>query len=309
MSKRRFLNFIIVSLTFHVVLTLVLFLFSRNQKPLEKSVEVVILEKPTEILKPKPKDLLTEKSKTPPGLPSRIVETDENFANNKKDDNARFLSAKNNTVEKETRAKTGEQFKNVLKHGAKTVDSAKSDKKEKTTATKSTPDLFAKDFDPYAKLQAKQEAFEQKKADVAKAAETGAEKGEQSSTNDHLENVGEDLVTKLNTKEFKYYGYYQRIKSQLNQWWGPKVRERVVRMFKKGRMLASEGNKTTKLVIVLNDVGTLVRVQVLGESGIRDLDEAAIDAFRAAAPFPNPPKGIVDADGTVKIRWDFVIEL
>jgi protein TonB len=51
-----------------------------------------------------------------------------------------------------------------------------------------------------------------------------------------------------------------------------------------------------------------MRVQVVGESGVKDLDDAAVEAFRAAEPFPNPPKGIVDADGTIKINWDFILE-
>ena len=61
-------------------------------------------------------------------------------------------------------------------------------------------------------------------------------------------------------------------------------------------------------MIVLNEKGTLIKIQVLNASGVRDLDDAAVEAFRAAAPFPNPPKGIVDRDGTVKIPWNFVIE-
>ena len=49
-------------------------------------------------------------------------------------------------------------------------------------------------------------------------------------------------------------------------------------------------------------------VQVLNDSGIRDLDDAAVEAFKEAAPFPNPPEGIVESDGTIKIRWDFILE-
>jgi len=52
----------------------------------------------------------------------------------------------------------------------------------------------------------------------------------------------------------------------------------------------------------------LIKVQVIGRSGIQDLDDAAVEAFKAAAPFPNPPKGIVDEDGTIRIRWDFILE-
>lgn len=79
-------------------------------------------------------------------------------------------------------------------------------------------------------------------------------------------------------------------------------------MFRKGRSIASDQDRITKLLIYLNPNGVLVKVQVLSDSGVRDLDEAAIEAFKSAAPFPNPPRGIVDTDGTVKIRWDFILE-
>jgi protein TonB len=136
----------------------------------------------------------------------------------------------------------------------------------------------------------------------------GSGSDQSSTTNDSLENVKDDLITRLNTKEYKYFGYYNRIKNQLNQWWVPKVQQKFTKMMRQGRTIASEENKITKLVITLNDSGYLVNVQVLAESGVRDLDEAAIEAFRSAAPFPNPPKGMVDSDGNVKIRWDCVVE-
>ena len=79
-------------------------------------------------------------------------------------------------------------------------------------------------------------------------------------------------------------------------------------MMRRGRTIASARDKVTRLVIVLNQQGTLIGVRVLERSGERDLDQTAIDAFRAAAPFPNPPEGIVEEDGTIKIRWDFVLE-
>ena len=81
-----------------------------------------------------------------------------------------------------------------------------------------------------------------------------------------------------------------------------------MRLFRQGRTIASDRDHTTKLLIILSENGSLVNVQVLGESGVHDLDDAALEAFRSAAPFPNPPKGIIEADKTVKIRWDFVLE-
>ncbi len=230
--------------------------------------------------------------------PTQIVETDSRFANNQVDDKAKYHSEKSNTVEKETKAKTGQEFKNALRQGAQTVQKQKGQQKSKAA------ELLNPAFDPYAVMVKK--VIEQDQKNFAKG-QNGAQSGETSTTNDNL-NATEDLITKLNTKEYKYYGYYHRIKIQLNQWWQPKVREKVTKMVNQGRTIASEENKTTRLIIVLNDAGTLVKIQVVAESGIRDLDDAAVEAFRSAAPFPNPPKGIIETDGTVKIRWDFVVE-
>lgn len=286
-SKFKLRNYLIASITFHLLLMLVTSIASLiEQKNFDKKVEVVLLNE-DEL-----KALREEKN------PTQIVETDSRFANNQMDDKAKYHSEKSNTVEKETRAKTGQEFKNSLRQGAKTVQTQKPSRKQKSN------DLLNPSFDPYAALMKKNTSPE---THQEQQAQTGAQVGEASTTNDNL-NAQEDLITKLNTKEYKYYGYYHRIKNQLNQWWQPKVREKVTKMVNQGRTMASEENKTTRLVIILNTEGALVKVQVLAESGVRDLDDAAIEAFRSAAPFPNPPKGIIETDGTVKIRWDFVVE-
>jgi protein TonB len=129
-----------------------------------------------------------------------------------------------------------------------------------------------------------------------------------SATDDHLKNIPTGMQTLLSTREFVYYSYYNRIKDKLRQYWEPMIKEKMERVLRQGRTLASSDNKITRIVILLDERGTLVRVQVLSASGVRDLDDAAIEAFRAAAPFPNPPKGIVEPDGFIRIRWDFVLE-
>jgi protein TonB len=238
----------------------------------------------------------SELNKTKKPEPVSVVETDSTTANNELSKNAKFLSEKSNTVKTETKAKTGEKFHNAKK-------AAKAPQKmveAKTQIEKAKPNFFAPGFDAYAALN--------KKEIQKQLAQMGSGSDQSSTTNDSLENVKDDLITRLNTKEYKYFGYYNRIKNQLNQWWVPKVQQKFTKMMRQGRTIASEENKITKLVITLNDSGYLVNVQVLAESGVRDLDEAAIEAFRSAAPFPNPPKGMVDSDGKVKIRWDCVVE-
>lgn len=282
-----FKNFILASLAFHIILVMsAMGLSYYHETKKHDQIEVTITSL-AEILVDEKKEMLAK----------QIVETDSQHANNQVDEKAKYQSEKSNTIDKETRAKVGETFKNTMKQGAKTKQAEKGQKK---TAAQ----MLAQNFDPYAALVKKTEAQENK--DFAKG-QTGANAGETSTTNDSLD-ATEDLITKLNTREYKYYGYYHRIKVQLNQWWGPKVREKVTKMVSQGRKVATAENKVTRLIIILNDVGTLVKVQVLAESGVRDLDDAAIEAFRSAAPFPNPPKGIIESDGTVHIRWDFVVE-
>ncbi len=125
---------------------------------------------------------------------------------------------------------------------------------------------------------------------------------------DYIKDLDPGLETLLTTREFIYYTFYNRIRNQLNQHWGPMVKERLTKLFSEGRTIASSDDKITKILVTLDNKGTLIKVQVIGDSGVRDLDEAAVDAFRKAAPFPNPPRGIIDSDGTIKIRWDFILE-
>jgi len=132
--------------------------------------------------------------------------------------------------------------------------------------------------------------------------------GPASSTNDYLKDIKPDMQTMLNTREFVYYTYYQRIRAQLRQYWEPSIREKVKRIFAQGRSIASTSDHITKVIIVLNQEGNLIKVQVVENSGVYDLDEAAVEAFKAAEPFPNPPKGMIEDDGTIKIRWDFILE-
>jgi len=129
-----------------------------------------------------------------------------------------------------------------------------------------------------------------------------------SQSDDFLKDLQKGPQTLLSSREFVYYSYYNRIKERLRLYWEPKIKEKVTRIFAQGRHLASDEEKITRLIITLDQSGKLIKVQVLGASGVTDLDDAAVEAFQAAAPFPNPPKGIVEADGTIKIRWDFILE-
>ncbi len=304
-----------MSLVLHgIVFGGMILLSHRNEKLQNKTVSVDFLS-PEEMQK-----LLAQQNKTADKM-KQIVEQDEKNANNILDENAKFLSAKNQKVTKETIAQNKGDFQNS-KNTQKTIGSTASPavgssaktKATKTAETKNQPlkNLFS-NYDPAAAFE-KQQKMAAQQATQTEQGQNGQASAAQGSadvsqTNDYTKNVDKGLETLLNTREFKYYSYYNRIRRQLAQHWEGKVREKLTKMFKERRAPANlSDDKITKVIVILNSAGTLVTVQVVSDSGVRDLDDAAIEAFRAAAPFPNPPRGIIEQDGTVKIRWDFVLE-
>jgi protein TonB len=279
MRKLNLKNAIAISIGLHLIWSLFVFL-QKPTPPPETSITVDLL---TENLPPSKE----HRKKQEPKI-KQIVEQDQTPINNEKPKKEAFLSAHDQRVERETRASEHGEFQNH--HQQKT---SKAGGQQQTQTKPTLKDFLGKDA-----LAKHQEA---KQGD-------GKQDAQASQSNDYLKNVDVGNETMLNTREFKYFTYYSRIRKQLAQYWEPKVRQKVGQMFKQGRKIASTQDHITKLLITLNNQGQLVRVQVLDASGVQDLDDAATEAFRAAAPFPNPPQGIVEDDGTVKIRWDFVLE-
>lgn len=288
---------LLLSLLLHLMLVGGTLLIAKlAPKPVAKSEPITIEVLDQKPAPPTPQPVV-KKVQTPLEQ-NQIVEQEEKALNDEVPDNSRFLSIHNQKVVKQTQAMNHGEFQNLQ---TKDVKAGKPEEKK----AKTLPDLqkfFTSDEDPMHAMMKKQE---QKTIEETESAQKG---GTVSQTSDYLKDVDQSVETMLNTREFKYYTYYSRIRKQLSQYWEPKVKEKMTRMFRQGRTIASNQDRITKLLIILDSAGTLVNVQVLSDSGVRDLDDAAVEAFRAAAPFPNPPKGIIESDGTVKIRWDFVLE-
>lgn len=225
----------------------------------------------------------------------QIVEQER--INNEIDPLANYLSSHNQRVAKETVAKNHGDFQNRKLQANPTQSPSQEMAQPKTHLL--PRDLFGSYKDSLAK------SFNQQKRQRSQDGRLGADV---SQTRDYLPDKEAGAETLLSTKEFVYFTYYNRIRNQLTQYWEPKIKQKILALFKRGRRIASTGDRITKVQIVLDAAGSLMKVQVLDASGVQDLDEAAVEAFKAAAPFPNPPKGIVDSDGTVKIEWEFVVE-
>ncbi|MBI4042804.1 MAG: energy transducer TonB [Deltaproteobacteria bacterium] len=136
---------------------------------------------------------------------------------------------------------------------------------------------------------------------------TPAKERTPSTTDDYLPEVETGKETLLNSREFVFYSYYERIKSRLRMFWTPSLRNEVNRLYAKGVALES-GDYMTAVHVTLDRNGEILDVDLLQSSGYRELDHVAIDAFKKAAPFPNPPRGMIDADGRVRLRWNFILQ-
>jgi TonB family protein len=125
-------------------------------------------------------------------------------------------------------------------------------------------------------------------------------------SNDYLENVEEGSQTLLNTKQWRYASFFNRVKRQVAQNWHPDVAYQ--RRDPDGNVYGFK-DRLTVLRVQLTPQGRLKALAVEKPCGIDFLDEEAESAFRASEPFPNPPPGLVDKEsGMITFRFGFLFE-
>lgn len=295
--KKPIVVFLILSLLVHGSLFLSVALkWIKSPPPPPAKIEVEFKD-----LAPTPKKKVARVKAPPIQATDQIVEQKDQI-NDEIDPNTRFLSAHNQKVIKQTKAERSGQFRNTAEGGKPDEGQKDGDKEQKKALNEKTapteegelPEL--KDLAPKFSLSPGPKAPDSDKT------------GDPSQSDDYLKDVNTGMQTLLSTREFVYYSYYARIKEAIRQHWEPNVREKVKIIYRQGRNIASAKDRVTQVMVTLDGKGELIRVEILTQSGVEQLDNAAIEAFKAAAPFPNPPKGMVEPDGTIKIRWDFVLE-
>ncbi|MEZ4751771.1 MAG: energy transducer TonB [Bdellovibrionota bacterium] len=273
------------------------------QVPPSESPPIEISEVPEEFRNvPRPQDLKVRKRQEP-----EIAES-EDAGNRVLDPNATILSDKSQTAEQQMKAKQVDDFRK----GTGTGPKEKEVEGPKGLTPTGDPDHTA---DATSPLEVEDGIGVAEKKGVKRDWQTlslkdlsvGGDGGLTSATDDYLQEVIEGDRTVLSTREFRYFSYYHRIKELLRQYWKPTVERKLSMHWAKGGTIRSE-EMTTQLLILLNTKGEIAKISRVGSSGITDVDAAAVEAFHKAAPFPNPPRGIIDSDGFVRIRWDFILK-
>ncbi len=251
---------------------------------------------------------------------SQIV-TVENTGRKEKPKDTKYLSEKDNTVDRQVVAKNIGTFKKAgkgVRNGVKTPSPAvkqllsQLSKHKKTTGKSVKKVKKAKKKISFSDLSVSKENTQQKQEAKPSLASLGIKNGSNaniglSQNNDFVEDVPLGDMTALNTIEYKYYGFYHRIKQKLEQYWGDTLRKKAETLYKSGRRIPASTNKITSLTITIDNFGNIVDVKVKGSSGVTEFDDAAIESFNRAGPFPNPPSGMIK-DGIAQIEWGFVVK-
>lgn len=287
-GTRRLRSPILVSLLFHAAVALLLVWIARSTPP------------------PRSQPILLEFPATPPVAKApaekddparrRIVETEQAQKTQEAAPDA-FLGKQTQTVDRQTMS---DRPKTQPVPPQRARAKPEPQEKEKLQAAPTLRDLGVPVL-PKPSRKAQQAAQQEKQPEREWADQAV-------SPHDYVQGMRESNRTLLNTKEYVFYSYFERVRRQLETAWYPLLRDHVEKLYRKGRTIAAEMDHKTRILVTLNDQGAITRVQILEESGTRELDTAAVQAFNQAGPFPNPPRDLFDRDGKIEIRWDFILK-
>lgn len=247
--------------------------------------------------------LVQEALKGMASIQKRQIVQSEDASTDAKPEKKAFLSDKNRAFDRETISKAVNTFQKAARGNATATNLEQADTKSKPEK-KAFKDLKLSDFGVAAAPMPEKSR--------APASIKGIENGDLNSqglsaTNDYVEEVALGDFTHLNTVEYKHYGFFHRIRQKLEQFWGKTLHEKANNIFRSGRRLPASDNLITSVQVTLNTKGEIVAVKILGSSGVRELDDAAIESFNEAGPFPNPPQDLL-VNGKATIEWGFVVK-
>jgi len=298
-SSKIFQCGLLLSIIFHFSLIFIIQNANFNKKKPNSITYKINVNKEKDAVNPRiEKEKVNDTSK-------QIVET-VNQKDSISPEEKRLLSEKNNSVRRETVAKIVDKFQVAKKQlvNSKTVKQAKLNNQKSAVKKLSLSNLG---IGLPAIENRKVVSSEEKNNSDQRQSNNGF--GVVSSSNDFLKVVPKGDLTELNTVEYKHFGFYQRIKKQLEQYWGTNLKEKASRIYKSGRKIATQDDFITNLEITLNTNGKIIKIKVVGASGVKELDDAAIDSFNSAGPFPNPPQDLLSKNkGEAIIKWGFVVK-
>ncbi len=261
--------------------------------------------------------------KPKPEAPPKGQIVDVAPGNNKRPEESKYIAETNNVVDKETRAR--EQTNKYSRAAAKNQAKPEAAPAVKgLTGGRAAPAVSAVSaLDRLSMLGGRpqrlslleQEAANGRESNLDAPDKAGQEDGDPTppvtgdatetgggAPNDNLRDVAEGDGTFLNTREWKYAAFFNRVKQAVSARWDPmgKLRAKDPR----GANQLGTRDRVTVLGVSLRPDGTIADIFVSESSGIEALDQESIQAFERAAPFGNPPAALVQ-NGLIRFAFSF----
>ena len=99
------------------------------------------------------------------------------------------------------------------------------------------------------------------------------------------------VATNLNTKEFLYASYMNHIRRLVNFYWSQNLDNLP------GGLPFSKPSYETVVSVTITEDGRVESIEVNKTAELDPLDQAVVQAWWSAGPFPPPPEGLLEADG------------
>jgi TonB family protein len=234
---------------------------------------------------------------TPAPLPiGQIVDVSK--GNGQVDPQAKYLAESSNRVQKQTRARV-----QTATRASPTPSAHPSEPKPEQQAPSPAQSfvaaqehldrlLDAQGGRRFSLLGAKDSAQAATAAQEAtpETSDSPAAEGGGGSSADDLADVEAGDGTFLNTREWKYAAFFNRMKQAVAAHWDPGGRLHSRDPY--GRRFGG-ADRLTVVDVTLRPDGTLYQIFVAQSSGLDFLDQEAVHAFEQAQPFMNPPAGLI----------------
>ncbi|MGZ3768358.1 MAG: energy transducer TonB family protein [Bdellovibrio sp.] len=274
----RVVRAVLISLLLHFLLSggLVL-LASKVYKPAPQSVEVTLVPERQilEALTPKKKQVVRQTI-----VPEKLKAPDDETL-------AKFLSEKKQRVREETQA-----AKSGMTANRSNLTLAGQDKKTKTDNIKERLNKDGYQSVDISRGLQEMNQFEQGTSTIGESMPKEMKVGS---------------FTALNTDRYLFYTFYARMEELIRYRWESKVQQAIHHFDSRTLIQASDRNWVTQVEFLLDKNGILRQALVMKESGILPFDSAAINAFKEAKVFPNPPAEMVEDDGYIHIKFSFTV--
>jgi TonB family protein len=164
------------------------------------------------------------------------------------------------------------------------------------------------EFEDYERIVGQDKAEEERKvARRTKSIRRGRWEQKLAAVKSSLENFTPEVrpgnQTALKTRAAPFAVYIARMHRRIHELWGFGFLEDLDD--KPAGHEMNDWTLWTKIEIVVNQDGTVDKVNIAKPSGVLPFDVAALDTVLSAAPFEPPPDAIRSADGKTYLHWAF----